>query len=419
MIWLNFRKRLGNFTLRLDCTLTKKVTAFLGESGSGKSTLLNCISGILTPDEGEIAFGDEVLDDAKARIHQPPEKRRFGYVFQEGYLFPHLTVEQNIRYGEPSRRGGARLENAPTALSHGEPSRRGGARLENAPTALSHGELSRSGGARLENAPTELNHGELLKNAPTDLSKVIDTLEIGTLLKRYPRQLSGGQRQRVAIARALAMEPRLLLMDEPLASLDHGLKHRILPYLHHVKETFDVPMLYVTHSISEALAIADEAFLLTDGEITASGEPHQLLTAPAALPIAQLTGVENILSLPMAFSDKVSGITALQIGSQRIVVPYTDEARLQSMSQDVPIAIRAEDILISLEPNLPISARNILKGILREMHRAGDRTLLTIDVEGHLLSVKITHDAREQLQLREGMSCYCVIKANAINLLWG
>ena len=400
MIWLNFRKRLGNFTLRLDCTLTKKVTAFLGESGSGKSTLLNCISGILTPDEGEIAFGDEVLDDAKARIHQPPEKRRFGYVFQEGYLFPHLTVEQNIRYGEPSRGGGARLKNAPTALSHGEPSRRGG--------------------ARLENTPTELNHGELLENAPTDLlSKVIDTLEIGTLLKRYPRQLSGGQRQRVAIARALVMKPRLLLMDEPLASLDHGLKHRILPYLHHVKEAFDVPMLYVTHSISEALAIADEAFLLSDGEITASGEPHQLLTAPAALPIAQLTGVENILSLPIAFSDKVSGITALQIGSQRIVVPYTDEARLQSMSQDVPIAIRAEDILISLEPNLPISARNILKGTLREMHRAGDRTLLTIDVEGHPLSVKITHDAREQLQLREGMSCYCVIKANAINLLWG
>ena len=365
MIRLNFRKRLGNFTLSLDCTLTQKVTAFLGESGSGKSTLLNCISGILTPDEGVLAFGDEVLDDVKARVHQPPEKRGFGCVFQEGNLFPHLTVEQNIRYGEPSRKRAARL-----------------------------------------------------KNAPTDLRKVIDTLEIGTLLKRYPHQLSGGQRQRVAIARALAMEPRLLLMDEPLASLDTGLKNRILPYLRHVKEAFDVPMLYVTHAISEAMAIAAEAFLLADGEITASGEPHQLLTAPAALPIAQLTGVENILSLPIACSDKASGITALQIGAQRIVVPYTDESRLQGMSQEVPIAIRAEDIIISLKPNLPISARNILKGTIHEIRQVADRTLLTIDVEGHPLSVKITHDAREQLQLREGMSCYCVIKANAINLLW-
>lgn len=368
---LNFRKRLGNFTLRLDCTLTKKVTAFLGESGSGKSTLLNCISGILAPDEGEIAFGDEVLDDVKARVHLQPEKRRFGYVFQEGYLFPHLTVEANIRYGEP-----------------------------------------------VNPASVWWKRRERLKTAPRELSKVIDTLEIGTLLERYPNQLSGGQRQRVAIARALAMEPRLLLMDEPLASLDDGLKNRILPYLRHVKEAFDVSMLYVTHDISEALAIADEAFLLADGEVTAHGEPHQLLTAPAALPIAQLTGVENMLSLPIAFSDKVSGITALEIGRQRIVVPYTDEARLQSMCQGVPIAIRAEDIIISLEPNLPISARNMLKGTLREMHRAGDRTLLTIDVEGHPLSVKITHDAREQLQLREGMQCYCVIKANAINLLW-
>ncbi len=371
MIWLNFRKRLGNFTLNLDCTLTKKVTAFLGESGSGKSTLLNCISGTLSPDEGAIAFGDEVLDDAKTRTHLPPEKRGFGCVFQEGYLFPHLTVAQNIRYGQ----GGALWKRT----------------------------------ARL-------------KTAPTELSKVIDTLEIGTLLKRYPNQLSGGQRQRVAIARALAMEPRLLLMDEPLASLDYGLKNRILPYLHHVKEAFDMPILYVTHAISEAMAIADEAFLLSEGQITASGEPHQLLTAPSALPIAQLTGVENILSLPVAFSDKVSGITALQIGNQRIIIPYAEETRLQSaptkMSQDMPIAIRAEDIIISLEPNLPISARNILKGTIHEINRVGDKTLLSIHVEGHPLSVKITHDAREQLQLREEMHCYCVIKANAINLLW-
>lgn len=355
-ISLNFRKRLGSFALKLNCTLEKKVTAFLGASGSGKSTLLSCISGTLSPDEGEIAFGDELLYASALGIDMPPEKRRFGYVFQEGYLFPHLTVEQNIRYGQPRYR----------------------------------------------------------RKDPESTARVLDILEISALLHRYPKQLSVGQRQRVAIARALAMEPRMLLMDEPLASLDSELKNRIIPYLHHVKDAFDVPILYVTHAISEAIALADEAFLLSDGEIAASGEPHQLLTAPSAMPIAQLTGVENILSLPVADSDKRRGVTELEIGSQYLVIPYIAAA----IGEAIPTAIRAEDIIISLEPNLPISARNILKGKIDQLDAVGERTLLSILVEGHRLSVKITHEARGQLQLRRGLEVYCVIKANAINLLW-
>ena len=349
-IRLNFRKRLGSFTLEVNCTLEAKVSAFLGPSGSGKSTLLNCISGTLTPDDGEIVFGEEVLYASAAKINLPPEKRRFGYVFQEGYLFPHLTVAQNIRYGQPKRKKS---------------------------------------------------------------SSVIDILEISGMLQRYPKQLSGGQRQRVAIARALAMEPRLLLMDEPLASLDGALKARIIPYLRHVKEAFDIPILYVTHAFSEVLALADEAFLLSDGRIAAKGEPHQLLTAPSAMPIAQLTGVENILSLPVILSDTERGVTALEIGDQRLVIPYTDA----EIGTPLPVAIRAEDIIISLAPDLPISARNMLHGTIQGLDVAGERTLLSILVEGHLLSVKITHEARVQLQLQKGSGVYCVIKANAINLL--
>jgi molybdate transport system ATP-binding protein len=350
-ISLNFRKRLGSFALELDCELEKKVTAFLGASGSGKSTLLNCISGTLSPDEGEITFGDETLYASASKINLPPEKRRFGYVFQEGYLFPHLTVAQNIRYGQPK---------------------------------------------------------------PRRSSIVIDILEISELLQRYPKQLSGGQQQRVAIARALAMEPRMLLMDEPLASLDSALTGRIIPYLRHVKDAFDIPILYVTHAFSEVLALADEAFLLSDGKITASGEPHQLLTAPSAMPIAQLTGVENILSLPVTLSDKARGVTSLEIGSQQLVIPYTDA----EIGTSLPVAIRAEDIIISLAPDLPISARNILRGTIQRLDVIGERTVLSILVEGHPLSVKITHEARAQLQLQEGSAVYCVIKANAINLLW-
>ena len=350
-IRLNFRKSLGSFTLEVDCTLETKVSAFLGVSGSGKSTLLNCVSGTLTPDEGEIAFGDEILYASVSGINLPPEKRRFGYVFQEGYLFPHLTVAQNIRYGQPN---------------------------------------------------------------PRKSSAAIDVLEIAELLQRYPKELSGGERQRVAVARALAMEPRMLLMDEPLAALDDALKDRIIPYLRHIKEAFELPILYVTHAFSEAMALADEAFLLADGIIVASGEPHRLLTAPSAMPIAQLTGVENILFLSVTASDKARGLTALDIGNQSLVVPYTDV----KVGEIVPVAIRAEDIIISLEPNISVSARNILPGKIQDLDVKSERTWVSILVERHHLAVKITHEAREQLQLREGSAVYCVIKASAINLLW-
>ena len=350
-IRLDFRKSLGNFTLDVNCTLETKVSVFLGVSGSGKSTLLNCVSGILTPDEGEITFGEEVLYASAPKINLPPEKRRFGYVFQEGHLFPHLTVAQNIRYGQPK---------------------------------------------------------------PRESSIAIDVLELGEFLQRYPSELSGGQRQRVAIARALAMEPRMLLMDEPLASLDTALKERIIPYLRHVKDAFDIPILYITHAFSEAMALADEAFLIANGEIIARGEPHGLLTAPSAMPIAQLTGVENILFLPVTLSDKAKGVTSLEIGDQSLVIPYTEA----EIGETVPVAIRAEDIIISLEPNLSISARNILRGTIQSLDVKSESTWVSILVEWHHLAVKITHQASEQLQLKEGLEVYCVIKASAINRLW-
>lgn len=352
-IFINIRKRLGNFTLEIDCNIQEKVTAFLGASGSGKTTILNCISGTLSPDEGKIVFGNQIYYDSESKINVPPDKRCFGYVFQEGYLFPHLTVEKNMRYGQ----------------------------------------------SRLERKKRD------------SISQVVEILEITELLERYPSQLSGGQRQRVAIARALAMEPRLLLMDEPLASLDGGLKSRIIPYLHHIKNVYNIPIIYVTHAITEAISLADEAFLLEDGKVTSSGEPHHILASPSALPIAHLTGVENIFSLPVATSDEQRGITELEIGSQHLVIPYIDV----EIGKTVPVAIRAEDIIISLEPNLPISARNILEGTVDEVD---DQTMLSILVEGQSFSVKITHEARQQLQLVKGKKVYCVIKANAINLLW-
>ena len=357
MLNLSFRKQLGTFKLEVDHTVTEKVTAFLGPSGSGKTTLLNCISGILHPDEGQILFCGRTLYDSKRKVGLPPEKRRFGYVFQEGFLFPHLTVRQNIFYGRPRRLRG---------------------------------------------------------KLDIDPELVIDILEIGNLLTRYPHQLSGGQRQRVATARALAMCPQMLLMDEPLASLDAGLKNRILPYLHYIKQAFDIPILYVTHSISEAMALADEVFLLSDGRITLHGEPYKLLANPSALPVAQITGVENILSLPIIASHEGRGVTELAFGEQKMLVPYTQA----KVGKPVPIAIRAQDIIVATDHNLLLSARNILRGTIRQVADQGGRVMLSIDVEGHLLSVSITSEALNELALVEGMVCYVIIKASAINLLW-
>ena len=357
MLKLSFRKRLGDFQLEIDHTITEKVTAFLGPSGSGKSTLLNCISGILHPDDGELLFADETLYSSQQKRCLPPEKRHFGYVFQEGYLFPHLTVQQNISYGRSHR-------------------------------------------------PND--------NTQIDMGTIIDILEIDELLNRYPNQLSGGQRQRVAIARALGMSPRLLLMDEPLTSLDAGLKNRILPYLHHIKGAFDIPLLYVTHSISEVMALADETFLLSEGRITDRGEPHQLLTSPSALPVAQMTGVENILALPVVVASEERGVTELALGEQRLMVAYTETEPGSAM----PIAIRARDIIVAMDQNLRLSARNILRGTIRGIAVQAGRVMLSVNIEGHLLSVEVTSDAREQLGLAEGTVCYFIIKASAINLLW-
>lgn len=357
MLKLSFRKQLGNFKLEVDHTITKKVSAFFGASGSGKSTLLNCISGIMHPDEGELSFNGQMLYASKQKVQLPPEKRGFGYVFQEGHLFPHLTVQKNILYG---------------------------------------------------------CHCRLRSEREIDPALIIDILEIGDLLTRYPHQLSGGQRQRVATARALAMCPQMLLMDEPLASLDLELKNRILPYLYHIKQVFDTPILYVTHSVSEAMALADEGFWLSDGRIIAHGEPYELLMTPSALPVAQLTGVENVLSLPIVASHERRGVTELALGTQKLSVPYTQA----KVGAPVPVAIRAQDIIVATDCHPSTSARNILSGTIRQIVDQGGHTMLSVDVEDHLLSVEITSEALNELALVEGMVCYIIIKASAINLLW-
>jgi molybdate transport system ATP-binding protein len=214
-------KQLGDFTLAAKFEVAGGATALFGPSGAGKTSIANLIAGLLRPDRGRIALDGAVLFEAASRIDVPPHRRRVGYVFQEGRLFPHMSVRRNLDYGRRM-----------------------------------------SGHARDE----------------AEAGRIVEMLDIGHLLDRRPGKLSGGERQRIAIGRALLMRPRLLLLDEPLASLDAGRKHEILPYLLRLRDDAKVPMLYVSHNAAEISRIATQVVRVEGGRIVAQGG-LELLTA--------------------------------------------------------------------------------------------------------------------------------------------
>jgi molybdate transport system ATP-binding protein len=222
MLAVDVEKELGDFTVAARFDSSGGVTALFGPSGAGKTTIVNMIAGLLAPDRGRIALDDKILFDSTARINLPPQRRRIGYVFQEGRLFPHLSVQQNLDYGR---------------WMHGMP--RDGAALE----------------------------------------RIVTMLDIGHLLARRPGRLSGGERQRIAVGRALLMQPVLLLLDEPLASLDAARKHEILPYFERLRDEAKVPMVYVSHQAAEVKRIATSVVRLDGGRVVASGGLELLLEA--------------------------------------------------------------------------------------------------------------------------------------------
>ena len=214
MLAVDVEKRLGDFFLSARFETGSGVTAVFGPSGAGKTTLVNMISGLVAPDRGRIAIDETVLFDSARRINLPPHARRIGYVFQEGRLFPHLSVKQNLDYGR-----------------------------------------------RMCGLPP----------APAQMARIVGLLDIESLIERRPGKLSGGERQRIAIGRALLMRPRLLLLDEPLASLDVARKREILPYLERLRDQVGVPMVYVSHQAAELRRIASSVVRLAAGRVEAAG----------------------------------------------------------------------------------------------------------------------------------------------------
>jgi molybdate transport system ATP-binding protein len=351
-------RRLGNFSLNAAFRAEAGITALFGRSGSGKTSLINMLAGLDRPDTGRIVAGEEVLFDADAGIDLPPQRRRIGYVFQEDRLFPHLSVRANLSYGM----GRGRNEAAQPGFDH-----------------------------------------------------MVETLDLGALLERRPRTLSGGEKQRVAIGRALLSAPRLILMDEPLASLGATHKDEILPFIERLRDQFNLPIVYVSHALGEVIRLADTMIILSDGRVAAAGAVEDLMTRLDLRPLTGRYEAGAVLSVIVAGQDRTFALTELAFAGQRLVVPALDAP----LGTKLRVRIRARDVSLSLHRPTETSVLNIFQCRVREIESgAGPQVDIALDVgtqTGSSLLARITRRSLHQLELIPGKSVFALVKAIAVD----
>ena len=353
MLQVEVCARLGDFRLDARFEGADGVTVLFGPSGAGKSSVLAAVAGALKPDAGRIALSGDVLFDPAQGIDVPMERRRVGWVFQDARLFPHLSVEGNLRFG---------LKRAPAG--------------------------------------------------PIRFEEVVEALGVGHLLHRRPRDLSGGERQRVGLGRALLSQPRLLLMDEPLASLDAPRRAEILPFLERVRG-FGVPLLYVTHSLAEAVRLGDRMAVMRDGQVVAEGPLAEVVSRPQLM----LTGshARDGAALEGVVKAQPDGLTVIQAG------PWEIKAQRLALDLGAPVRlfVLARDVMLALDPPQRISARNVLSGKIAAIEAQDGRCLVRVVNDGAILLAALTPDAVEDLALKRGMAVYAVVKSVAVDGLGG
>lgn len=353
MIDIDITLPLARFPLRVAAKLSGDTVAILGPSGSGKTSLLEAIAGLRRKASGRIAVGGETLMDTAAGAFRRPESRRIGYVPQDACLFPHLDVAGNVRFGMKSRAGGAPL-----------------------------------------------------------FREAVSILEIDGLLGRYPSTLSGGERQRVALARAIATEPRLLLLDEPLAAVDPELKGKILPYLLRVRDTLRIPFLYVTHNAGEASAVAHEAIVLREGTVVFAGSPDEALASMSLVdPEARF---DNILAGPLGAQSGRGETGSLRVGDALFAVPADESAH---PAVRAVFSVAPENVLVSTRPLVGISARNVHPGKVMSREVSGASAWIRIAASGLEWTARVTGSAAEELGLEPGAEVWIAVKTHAFRRL--
>ncbi|WP_343714457.1 molybdenum ABC transporter ATP-binding protein [Inquilinus sp.] len=349
---VEIRHRQGDFALDIAFASEGRLTALFGRSGAGKTSVVNVIAGLVRPLHGRVVVDGRPLVDTERRLFLPPHRRRIGYVFQEGRLFPHLTVRQNLLYGRwftPKAERGA------------------------------------------------------------EFGRVVELLGIAPLLDRPPAGLSGGEKQRVAIGRALLSSPRLLLMDEPLAALDEARKAEILPYVERLRDEARIPIIYVSHSIGEVTRLAATLVVLAEGRVAAAGPVREVMGRADLFPRAEAGAV---LEAVVEGHDDRWQLTRLRVAAGFLTVPRIE----QPAGSPVRIRIRARDVMLATRTPDHLSALNVLPAtVLAIAPCDGPTAEIRLDCAGDGLLARLTRRSVETLDLAPGRPVHAVIKSVAFD----
>ncbi|EKT65692.1 molybdenum ABC transporter ATP-binding protein ModC [Providencia alcalifaciens] len=352
MLELNFSQKLGDLQMEVNTQLpTESITAVFGLSGAGKTSLINVIGGLTKPNKGRIVLNGRTLVDIEKGICLPPEKRHIGYVFQDARLFPHYRVKSNLRYG-------------------------------------------------------------MAPQMKDKFDDIVELLGIEKLLNRFPITLSGGEKQRVAIGRALLTAPEILLMDEPLASLDLPRKRELLPYLEKLSQDVKIPILYVSHSLDEILRLADKVIVMAQGKVKAFGPLEDVWASSALRPWLQQETLSSVLNVEVHSQHPDYQMTAVMVGSQKLWIPRVDVDKNSALR----LRIDASDVSLVLEKPLISSIRNILSAEVVEWIEDGEQVDVKLDLgDEHYLWARITRWARDELSIRKGRKVFAQVKSISLS----
>ncbi|MFO0996454.1 MAG: molybdenum ABC transporter ATP-binding protein [Alphaproteobacteria bacterium] len=350
---ISIARRLGDFHLDVTFACGAGVTALFGQSGAGKTSVINMIAGLIRPDRGRIVVDGRVLFDSDKHIDIPSHLRRVGYVFQEGRLFPHLTVRQNLLFGRWFNGGESPLHSLDSAVS---------------------------------------------------------LLGLERLLSRRPSTLSGGEKQRVAIGRALLAGPRILLMDEPLASLDAARRAEIMPAIERLRDDGRLPILYVSHALDEVARLADSLVLMAEGRVTATGRVEDVLARLDLPSLTERYEAGAILRARIAEQDDRYALTTLAFPGGALRVPRIDKP----IGSALRVRLHARDIAISTKPPEGLSVLNVLKGRITGISAEhGPSVELSLAVGAATILARVTRFSRESLDLQVGQEVYALVKSVA------